>query len=182
MTINIKRQNITLGEILWILAVGFKPLYLGASGGAQISDLIFAIMFVAVFLGSPRLHPTYNIRKWLILFAGTLVYQLFISLIWQMITDMQLYSGNLIVPIAYYIFNFIIVCAVFKLNERVGFERMAFDFGIGILLSCVVCAAGMVLNPVQGIRQMGFFNNPNQLGYYSVIIYIWRWKDEKCCI
>lgn len=171
MAISLRKQNLSLSEILFILAVGFKPLYLGESGGVQLSDGFFVLLFVAVFGLSPRLHVSNNLRKWLLVFSGTLLYQMLILCIWQIITDLQNIQGNIVISIAYYIFNFMIVCAVIKLHEQTGFERLVTDFSVGLLLSCIVCMVGMIVNPVHDIRQMGFFNNPNQLGYYSVIIY-----------
>ena len=166
-------RRFRLCEFFLILAITLKPLYLGESGGVQISDFCFLFLFLSVFLYGFRTYTNKTVKNWLILVAGTLLYQMVVSLIWQFITDNKSISGNLLVSQVYYLFNFLIVFSIIKMNNIVPFEKIAKDCGIGAALSCIVCMVGMLLNPVSGIRQIGFFNNPNQLGYFSVIIFTW---------
>ncbi len=151
--------------------MGLKPLYITGSGGIQPSDMLYILMFGMLFIGTPSLNTTDRTKQWLFFFYCTILYQFIIQIVWQIVTDMHAIYGNMIPTILYYVFNFFVVCAVIKLNEIVGYEKLTDDLIVGTILSCIVCLAGIAIKYEQGLRQTGFFNNPNQLGYYSVIVY-----------
>lgn len=164
-------KALSLREFLFVLALATKPFYLGQSGTLQLSDFLYVALFGLCSLDGVYSFPSNKEKKWTILFALIIFYQFFINLLWYTITsnigqsDERFLKFNL-----YYIFNFIVCLTIFQLFRIIGYKRLLKLYLIGTSLSVAVCYIGIILNYQGNGREKGFFNNPNQLGYFALII------------
>ncbi len=161
---HLKKYN--TDEILFFLAVIFKPLYLLPSGSFQIGDFLFiAAVFVHFLAGSERemLFPIHKEEHSLLIFvAGVLVIN---TIYWALIG-----TSDFLVNSSYYVFNFLIVLYVADVLQT---ERKD-AFLHGLCIACKVVIVFQLIVYITGIgsvdlegRHLGTFNDPNQ---YAVCI------------
>ena len=157
-----------LGEaVVLLLYFALKPLYLGASGFLQISDIVLLLSLVYLILRvQGKIGFTQEGFSVLKTFAIMLVYQAIVNVIWGFITKDQGMNWHDL----YYIFNFIAFSSCVYIGQRVGIEKLKRAVGIGSFIAVLITAVGMVFFGGLGTRSTGFFNNPNQLGYFAVIM------------
>ncbi len=153
--------------IALVLYFTLKPLYLNDSGSLQICDIVL-LGFIALFLLKTRgvLTMSRPSKQILLFFAGLLCYQALDNMIWSIVTgDMNMNRQT-----AYYVFNFLAFATCICIGEEIGADKVKRSIGLGCLFSVLVTAVGIVYVGGTGIRTTGFFNNPNQLGYYGLIM------------
>lgn len=155
--------HITPASFLLTLAIASFPFYVFPSGGVQPSHLLFLAVSLA---GFSRLRlPN---QTWLILLAVLSAYVLVVELVAAIAAGETKY---LIFP-AYFLFNFILMAGVYPLVLRQG----AGVLRAGLIAATVIAVAVTIMSGVNlqefgpGGRPTGTFNNPNQLGYFSVCI------------
>lgn len=148
----------------WVLHLVLGPFYIFKSGLPQPADYLMAVLIVfvasGIFIRLPRAPDLYlAIGAFLLIVWGT-------NLFW-----FNLYFDEFFVMSSlFYIFNAGILLCVVVLFSMGQPERVCRFTAYGILLAIVVELAIMVTVPnFQGIRGVGTFNNPNQLGYWSII-------------
>ena len=158
-------------EVLLFLFIAVKPLYLWTSGNVQISEIIMLLLFALLFMLSPELKiKDPSARSWILVFFVVVIYQVLINTIWTFILSFQDYSGNLFKASLYYIFNFMLVLMMFKIKDYISISKLIRIYTYGIIASCAVSLFGIVFEfSLNSSRQTGFFNNPNQLGYFALI-------------
>lgn len=164
--------QMTMREFLFVLALATKPLYLRSSGSVQVSDLLFVLLFgLLIFRGGPVFQTPLE-KKWLVWFTICLLYQFVVNLLnffseqtqSTRVLDMSLLKNNL-----YYIFNFLVCITVMQLRSLKGFSYTLRLYLTGTILSVIIAMIGVVLQYRGTGRAIGFFNNPNQLGYFCII-------------
>jgi hypothetical protein len=141
-----------------------KPFYFLPSGLPQIGDLLVAMALPFALL-LPQVRQSDDARRfqlYLALFCG---YTALVSVSWTFI----LMDPSVAVNATYYAFNLclVIVCLrVGALYPRATLLAIAY----AISASAVLQTASIVLtyNAAQ-FRQIASFNNPNQLGYWSLL-------------
>jgi hypothetical protein len=151
-----------------LLMLGFyivlKPYYLLPSGLPQIADMLL-IMALPLVLCLPQ--PQQNrderrIRFCMLLFCS---YAVLVSLGWTFV----LMDERVALYAAYYIFNLclLVICLrVGTLHPQATFRVIAYS----IVLSAAIQATAIALTyDVAKLRQIASFNNPNQLGYWSLL-------------
>lgn len=152
-----------------ILTVYFalKPVYLAESGFLQVSD-VFLILALGCLLLQARgiIHFNQENSSVLKTFFFTIVYQAIINVIWSLVTG----DANMNRHVLYYVFNFLAFAGCLYIGQKVGCETVKRAIGFGSFLAVIVTAAGLIFFSGSGIRSTGFFNNPNQLGYFAVIM------------
>lgn len=157
----------TLGAAL-IITVYFtlKPIYLNSSGTLQISDIILIIFLFFYFIHNRfRFALRRKSQKLIIGFFVLVVYQAVINMIWSLRTgDVYMNRRTL-----YYVFNLIAFSSSVLIGEKVGSERLKKAMAFGSLYGLIFTCIGMLVYS-GGSRNTGFFNNPNQLGYYAVLM------------
>ena len=164
---NVTRKG-SLGEaIVVLLYFALKPLYLGASGSLQISDIVLLLSLGYLIIkekGRIRFGQKYiSVIK---VFTYMLIYQAIVNVIWSIITgDEGMNRHDL-----YYIFNYFAFVGCIYIGENVGIDNVKQAIGIGSFFAVLVTAVGLLLFRGLGSRSTGFFNNPNQLGYFAVIM------------
>lgn len=162
------KKKISIGpEIALLLYFALKPLYLRDSGNLQICDFVLVMLLgllLVIYRGRISIYEQ-GVRL-IVFFTALVTYQVFINLIWSFITgDMGMQRRSL-----YYVFNLIAYSACIWIGSNVGTDRVKKAIGIGSLISVIITAIGILFITSAGTRTAGFFNNPNQLGYYSLIM------------
>ena len=152
------------GPILTIY-IALKPLYLSQSGSLQICDIFMVFGLIYLFFSSHgRVCLPVYAKPFIKALLAFTVFVIAINGLWT------LTGYSYIKPILYYVFNFfaVIIClCVYQKNGKQVFEQAIFQ---GVFLSAIIALLGLVINASSG-RATGFFNNPNQLGYYGVVIF-----------
>ena len=156
--------------LLLVLALASSPIYLFPSGLPQLADGIFAV-FAAMVLSETLLS-----RKPLV--ASKPLFPMLLLGIWvltvQLTWSFFVYDLPLRHPL-YYFFNLTVIVSITQfLFYTANSERILLN---GLRLSLIVSGIGIVLQlSAPGIlgatetpyRITGFFNNPNQLAYFSL--------------
>lgn len=155
-----------MGFVL-LLYFALKPIYLWDSGMLQISDLIL-VFFIVVFVF--RTKSRFNFRREesakLFRYISLLVtYQFLINFIWYIFIQ----EFSLLKSCVYYFFNAITLIFTILITQDVGIDIVKKMIAKGTVLSIIITLSGMLLYTGTS-RATGFFNNPNQLGYYSIIV------------
>lgn len=159
----LKRYN--ADEILFFLAVIFKPLYLLPSGSFQIGDFLFLSAVLVHFLASADrdlLFPIHREEQTLLIFVlGVTV----INYIYWMILGNSDFIKNTI----YYIFNYLIVifaADILQTNRRDAFLKgLCSACKVVLLFQFFIYLTGLA-NLYGNERYMGTFNDPNQFAVY----------------
>ena len=145
--------------------IALKPLYLRSSGSLQIADGVLLICLLWLIIRDHgRIHVSKNNSRVIVLFFVLCLYQALVNLTWSAIL------GQMIIkPILYYGFNFLVVCITLAVAEEADYIELSNYIIKGCFVSLIITSIGLFLN-LGGARRLGFFNNPNQLGYYALIM------------
>lgn len=149
----------------WILtaAIALLPVYVFRSGTIQPTHVALAIFATIVLLR--RGIPNTN---WGALLICLTAYTLLVEGLYTL--QGQLAKG-MIVPV-YFLYNFAIASAVYEHCRRFGMSGIT----LGISLASAIALGSVLVSGVHleqfapGDRSTGTFNNPNQLGYFSVCL------------
>lgn len=178
-----KKRIGLVGSLLFLGASTF-PLYILPSGQPQISHFILLVFAILVFV---QIGGEFSVRL-----SGLVIFMFFT--VWIVVRQIyfigeggpgSLFGSKHLIAVAFYIFNFIIFLSVFAFTERNPDSalRIAFYAFLAAVAVAVGAAliAGSSLRSEDGelVRAVGSFNNPNQLGYFSlcaigVLLLIWR--------
>ena len=165
----IKKYNVD--EILFFLAVIFKPLYLLPSGSFQIGDFLFVAAVAVHFITKKEKRPQNLIlkdeRSLLVFIIGVLIIN---SIYWLAIG-----SFDFLLSSAYYVFNFLIVLFVADVLQS-DVTRTRFLDGlcnackIVMLFQLIVYVTGTGHDYIEAKhRHLGTFNDPNQYAVYILL-------------
>lgn len=157
--------------VYWLL----KSFYISKSGGLQIADYIFCVSFIALFI-----EHIGKIKKgqFIILIEQDkpFIIFVFLSAIINLIYWIFYGDNRLLLSIAYFIFNLLVVVAFRLLAEKRNFIKNFF-------MTTFLCIAIQLIIYFLGQgrwyaeeRYMGTFNDPNQLAFFIMsrffILYI----------
>lgn len=153
-----------------IVFILLQPFYLWESGLPQISHIMFAVMFISVFVSGGlviRLDDHFQARAilYMALFTG-----------WVFIVD-GIYSvtEDTLVPIGnatYYAFGLIFALLFLTVINRGGeaaARALYYAFAFVAITQAMISVAGLG-RTYWNVRAMNFFNNPNQLAYFAVMM------------
>ena len=143
----------------------FKPFYLFPSGLPQPADALMMVLALYLALTGP-LKLTAKSALMLAPAALFVAWMAAVNLAWSAyLPELRMARVG-----AFYIFNLIVVVVVLLLHWRFG--RTFFLYaahGVAASVFVQIVGALFVADPGSGRRQILFFNNPNQLGYWSVL-------------
>lgn len=164
-------SQLTMKDIIFILALATKPLYLRSSGSLQVSDLLFVLLFGMLCFSRASAFQSPLVNKWLIVFSACLVYQICVNVIayFQLQSKIPM-DDSLLKSNLYYIFNFLVCLSVLQIHALKGYSYTLKLYLIGSALSVLVSLIGVAIQYRGKGRAIGFFNNPNQLGYFCIVI------------
>ena len=163
-------SELTLKDVLFVLALATKPLYFLSSGSLQISDLLFMLLFGLLIFDRAPVFQSREEERWIFWFSICLFYQASVNIIayyhiqLDSMTDSSLLKNNL-----YYIFNYLVCLTILQFRTVRGFNITLKLYLFGTALSVLVALLGVLINYKESGRATSFFNNPNQLGYFAIV-------------
>lgn len=161
-------------SILFFLSVALFPFYFFSSGLPQVSHYFFVafLIFGFIYINKVNEGRFYNLPlQWSLLVIVIVIVSSFWS-IW-------LQDFTLAYNLLFWVFNYL-VCFIFY-----SLLRIEYNFFIKVLFYSVICAVMIstfgVLMSEGSVRSSGYFNNPNQLAYFSLLalVIIFLVKDFK---
>ena len=153
-------------SLFLFLTIASFPLYLFPSGGAQVSHacfVVFYLFFHNAFLAEFRKIPRKSFAALKPLFG-------FVIATWliQLCYAIALQSPKMLVFPVFYTFNAVYLLCVYLFIRRCGHKGANVVF-LAIAAAVLLVFIGDVLGVSKGARGTSFFNNPNQLGYFTVV-------------
>jgi len=155
---------IKMFNFLYFAFILLFPFYFFSSGQPQISHMVLIAIFGLVFL--LFLQKFLNLVVRYKIFMIFLIYIIYVNTSWLMVT----YNTSFIINSLFYIFNILLVYSTYLLYEE-GFIsnkslRNAVFFTLLLQFTLLMAMSGFNLNS----RNILYFNNPNQLGYFAIAI------------
>ena len=148
----------------WAIYLIATPLYIFPSGLPQPADALMALMILVLATGFalriPVYHDLYLVGVAFLSWAAVVNW-----FWWTQYQELKFFLSSV-----YYAYNFAVMVAVFTLFRKVGG-----DF-IRVTRAALLAAVALELlatfampQALRGIRVIGTFNNPNQLGYWTIL-------------
>jgi hypothetical protein len=157
-------QRSAVPVILLVLGsyVVLKPYYLLPSGLPQVGDLLMLMALPFALLLPQQDKRTRGLQVRLALFCG---YAAMVSLAWTFL----LMDPGMAVSATYYAFNLCLMIVCLRMGALYP-RTTLLVIAYAISLSAAMQAAAIVLSfNAERFRQIASFNNPNQLGYWSLL-------------
>jgi len=146
---------------LYFLFFILFPFYIFSSGQPQISHIILVAIYGLIFISMFR--EFFNIVSYNSIFLIFLVYIIFVNLIWSILT----YKTSFAVNTLFYLFNILLLYSTYLLyiQKIIDANLIRNAIFVSLLIQFILLLkSGLDFS----VRQMLFFNNPNQLGYYAI--------------
>ena len=162
MNLNTIQTFRSIEGFLLTLGIGLLPIYVFSSGGIQPAHAVLALFALLILLkrGVP-------FTAWLLFLLGISFYSLFLESFYVFIGG----GPSLLMSSVFFFYSLIVVASVYSYCRYYGLS--ALTPGVLVASAIALFAVGVVgvsfQEPVEG-RSTGTFNNPNQLGYFSVCI------------
>jgi hypothetical protein len=158
-------KNAYLG--LFVVFVLLSSVYVLPPGMPQPADLLVAMLIVV--LATTFVIPV-PVNKDLFLVAGLLLADaIIVNLYWYG----QLQETSFLRHAIYYVFNLGAFLVIVSLVRSLG-DRFVTAFRIAIGIAILLEIVALFVLPPTAFRTAGTFNNPNQLGYWGVLL--------SCCL
>lgn len=148
---------------LFLIYISLIPFYLFPSGEPQPSDYLMTILMLIVFFDKNS-----NLGKKYVKFYIPLLlfvyYTTMLNSVWVVITgEIEFLKSSL-----FYVYNCLIFIFIIKLYTIYGKAIFSIIL-LGLIISAILETAVLLGGYDITYRSIGSFNNPNQLGYYSVV-------------
>ncbi|HUP92437.1 MAG TPA: hypothetical protein VM074_09335 [Solimonas sp.] len=153
--------------LLWMAALVSFPFYVMSSGSMQISSVLLLLTMAATLLQLRRRGlPLFSAESLPLvkMLAAFVFYAAVLSLVWAIVlSDLDVAAAP-----GYYTFNLMVVILVTSLYRLHGLRLIRLTrwviFGSIALQFCLSFTFAD-----RGFRELLFFNNANQLGYYALV-------------
>lgn len=151
--------------VLLVLAsyILLKPYYVLPSGLPQIGDLLIVVA-LPFALALPQVQQNQDMRRFLIWLMLFCCYTALVSLVWTFV----LMDPRVALYPTFYTFNLCLVFIVIRigmLHPRATLLIVAY----GIVVSAGIQVLLVAVGSNARLREIAGFNNPNQLGYWSLL-------------
>lgn len=155
--------------IWWAIGILSFPFYVLSKGNVQISTLF---LFLAAWEGL-RWNPSRmfipgdpKLRRLTIPFALFVLYVAVVQLTWSI----YLGETEMLIFVVFYVFNLFIFSSVaIRSGESDEFSRLIIILVlVSVILQVLLSALGLGWSP-ESTRSTIYFQNPNQLGYFSIL-------------
>jgi hypothetical protein len=154
--------------ILYSLYFILKPFYLWSSGLPQIADFILVFLIVIYLVKKDfRITVISNAKKFINIGLILVTYIVIVNLIWLLVLNS---SNTFILASIFYIYNFTIAVIVVSLYSDYKNKLIEVTYKATLISIFIQMILYMVGGGFTGGRMTGGFNNPNQLGYYSLLV------------
>jgi hypothetical protein len=151
------------GRVICLALAAFcvgRMMYIFPSGNAQPADILFILVATPLLL--PAIRLTFLRGNHLI--VALLAWVMVVSTTWYML----LYEDNFLKSAAFYGYN-VLVFVIFAYAYEMYTEELRRWLRLGIAVAFMIQVV-ILLGPSVGVRATGTFNNPNQLGYWSILL------------
>ncbi|MGH6839156.1 MAG: hypothetical protein ACREDT_10215 [Methylocella sp.] len=153
-----------------IVFILLQPFYLWESGLPQIAHLIFAVMFIGVFISGGLVVYLDDQRQargvlYLVLFTG---WAFIVDGIYS-VTERSLEPIATALDYAYGLILTLLFLTVMNRGGRTASRAIYYTFAFVAITQAMITATGLG-RIYYDVRAMNFFNNPNQLAYFAVIV------------
>lgn len=161
-------------EILLFIYFVLKPFYL-SDCPMQIADFVLLLVFAYCILNKQKIAFSipFHTKRAFVLWCCLTVYVCLVNYIWYLYLNCgpEIYeTGRLLKSTLYFIFNGIAIYTVLNLYTILG-EHLYRVFVYSAFASVLVqVIMSVVLYDPTTSRQVIAFSNPNQLGYYAIIM------------
>ena len=157
-----ERNSFSLSVFLFLLSSATFPFYLFSSGGFQLSTFFFLLLFIYSII---KLDKSYyrDFNRKVFYYYLFMIYAISISLVWCVITSNFEFLSFILI----YLIDFLVLFGVSFFLVRD--ERFFLFFPKAIALSVITQFILSFFISSSELRGTLFFNNPNQLGYYSLV-------------
>lgn len=145
-----------------LISIGLLPLYVWESGGLQPAHFaLIACAFIIFITAGASIHRTEGILIFLILIVG----------LREGVAVLEHGNYSALVNAFYLLFSLM----VFNLSRRIPALGVSWYVASGVFVAVGVAIVGLVIlgdraTNSSGLRTLGTFNNPNQLGYFAVCV------------
>ncbi|MDC0343860.1 hypothetical protein OAN15_02335 [bacterium] len=158
-----RNKTVSLDAGLLFVASAILPVYAFKSGSIQPTHAFFAA-FAALTLVARGL-PTKN---WSISFITLCLYSFLVEGVYTILGA----DAKFIAASVFFLYNFILVAAVYQYVSANGLSTLVPGITVAAALALItVLITGVSLREWSAAgRGVGSFNNPNQLGYFSVCL------------
>ena len=151
------------------------PYYVFNSGLPQPADIILSIGFLALFWVFDK---KYFFMKPFAILGALLALIVMVSLGNQLHLFINNLEGNTTYPVLFYVYNFLAFSFVWYLSKTLSLQKLYDGTGVALFISILVQFILGVFDiqnsestwVQNGARDVLFFNNPNQLGYYVMLV------------
>ena len=150
-----------------------KPLYILPGLPFQLADILLVLNFIFLFVtkyscvNKVRVKHVVNMLN---IYLIITFYQLLINVVAYIdVSSSTLESFSLLRNNLYYLFNFFTMLYTYRLFQ-IYKERIFLAFITGSFYSMLLVLIGLLITFGKTSRNMSFFTNPNQLGYYALVM------------
>ena len=164
-TFRLRFSHIGSGLIIAVY-LALKPIYTNQSGSLQYSDYFMAAAILFMLFKNRKIRATRKTVSIMRPLIWLVIHICLVNLLWYLLDGSHY---NYSYYSLYYVYNVGVFACCLLIYENIGYERLRDALRLGILLSSLVSAGSMLLN-YTNVRSTGMFNNPNQLGYYGVVL------------
>lgn len=156
-------MGVSVGSLIFFVAVFLSPVYLFPSGLPQPADLVFLLFAGYVVLNALYGRQEVRLPGFTLLWGALVLWVSVVAVSWAIIDG----DGSLAFRALYYVYNLVVgVSVILFFRGRQSTEKVVIvSFVAALLLSFL----GAIVDLGFGVRVTGFFNNPNQLGYFSLL-------------
>lgn len=148
---------------LYFFALAVSAIYVFPSGLPQPTDFIMAFAFALSFFHAMHIRGDMGL--------GAVPSGLFLSVLWITIVSFVwaiVYSNaNFLMDPLFWSYNLLVSAVTLLILRKIESGQQIISFAILIALSVSALGAALGLRDQLG-RNTGFFNNPNQLAYFSI--------------
>ncbi len=165
-------------SLILYFAISFYPIYLFGSGSIQPSHFILFVFSIIVLF-----KTKIPLDRYFYTFLSFLIYCYFVSIFYlyhdlYIYNDINLYISSSKTPTLKYLrelifltYNFILTISLLSFfNYQKKYVVIFYGLATAILIILFSLLYG-ILNGSLAFRFTGYFNNPNQLGYFCVCVF-----------
>ena len=144
-----------------------KPFYLWESGLPQVSDLVLTAAIILYIVGNGlKLNFLKGSKQFVLVNVIFVFYITFINILWSLLLGGEkcFFTASM-----FYVFNFMtlsFIISLYSIHGRQIYRLVYFSVLASIALQFVIL---LLSGGFAGNRAMAYFNNPNQLGYHSLL-------------
>lgn len=154
---------IPISTLLLLLGLALSPFYVFRSGVPQPANLFFVLFFVVVLARNFSMQKRLALPRFALVWLVLVLWITCVAVAWALIDR----DWSLAFPALFYIFNFLVGLALIFTIRRD--QRAVNILAFGVLVGLAFSFVGVLIDLGYGDRMTGWFNNPNQLGYFSLL-------------